>query len=287
MPPVHDHYIIYIGKRASMRKTIRSFFMIIFSFLAVCVTSSNAFALVCGPATYYSGDPTMVLTWSLNSGSRSLTDNISVLAYLKNAAVGERIWTSKVFTQGVGCYSELDDSASENVYVYPFPKLVASDLPAGVEVGLILDGEDLGIFDPNKTLMERRKMLTWVVSSALRGKYISFQIYLKKTGEIGTTVAKSITIFQLDGVGGLNGTTTNFNISLTGWENMASVDCNAVNSSLNAKLTGFNSSSILKGEATQTIQNALAINISCTSENSTVIPQIKTFTGALTVLAQT
>ncbi|WP_261653568.1 hypothetical protein [Erwinia mallotivora] len=252
-----------------MKKKVRAVFIFMCFIFTYCAISSNAFALVC----YLGTDRNAVHD----------QDHINVLAYLGDKGIGEKIWQSRVFSRDISCRSQLTGSRTENVYIYPFPKREAEKLPSGVKLGLIFNGRDLGTFDTNSSVNAGKVDTGWTVGNVLPApsRTMTFQVYLIRTGEISTDDVYKLTIFQLDGVGGLNRVDENYNISITGWMNIGSVNCTGT-AATDINLTGFQTDSIFKGQATQTAQNGLGVNVVCTSPNAEVLNYIRTVTTKLT-----
>lgn len=248
-----------------MRNKIRSVLVLMCLIFAWGVVSSNAYALVCYLGT--------------NSSAVQDTDKINVLAYLDDKGIGEKIWHSREFSRNISCRSQLSKGRNENVFIYPFPKRDTEALPAGVKLGLIFNGKDLGTFEAGTSVEAGRVDTEWNVGNVINpvpSRTMTFQVYLVRTGEISTDSVYKLTIFQLDGIGGLNAYAENYNIAITGWMNIGSVNCKSMSSSLNTSLSGFQTDSLLKGEARQTVQNGLGINVSCTSPNPMVLDHIHT-----------
>lgn len=252
-----------------MKKKVRAVFIFMCLIFTYCATSSNAFALVCYLGT--------------NTSSVQDKDQINVLAYLGDKGIGEKVWQSKVFSRDISCRSELASGRTENVYIYPFPKRGSEKLPSGLKLGLIFDGKDLGTFDTNSSVDDGKVDTGWTVGNVTPApsRNMTFQVYLVRTGEISTEDVYELTIFQLDGVGGLNKFTENYNISITGWMNIGSVNCTGT-AATDINLTGFQTDSIFNGQATQTAQNGLGVNVVCTSPNAEVLNYIHTVTTKIT-----
>lgn len=251
-----------------MRINIRTVFIFIFLTLSWCVTTSNAFALVC-----YQGSDT---------AAKDDKDALSVIAYMGDKTLGERIWTSKVFTRNITCRSELElSSQRENVYIYPYPKRNVEQLPAGVKMGLIFNGVDLGTFDTSSSIEAGRVDTAWSVNQVAATRTMTFQVYLVRTGEISSSGVNEVTLFQLDGVGGLNTLQSNYNISLSGWNNIGSVTCYSIPRSAPATLD-FKTSDILNGESSETASNVIGMYFNCGSTPPNIINYVKSVGAIVT-----
>ncbi len=246
-----------------MLKKYRSALIFIAFALTWCFSATNAFALVC-----YIGSDTE---------ATKDTDVLNAAAYLGNKGNGTRVWTSRVFTRNVTCRSELINGGSENVYVYPYPKRDSQQFPSNIQIGLIFNGEDLGTFDTSGSVSSSKVDTGWVVKNAAESRVMTFQIYMVKTGTISTTGVNEVTVFQLDGLGGLNATDgSNYNITVSGWDNIGSVNCTGSQSANNTTLSGFRTQDILTGSTTQTASSGIKMsNIICSGSSATVINSIK------------
>lgn len=250
-----------------MRMKIR--FLFIFFIFTVSLASSNAFALTC-----YLGSDTSATQDS---------DEIGVMAYLASKGDGERIWTSTQFTRNITCRSDLTNGGSENVYVYPFPKRTTETLPQGVKLGLIFNGKDLGTFDTSSDVTAGRHDTGWQVNSSPSSRTMTFQIYMVKTGTISTNGVSKVTVFQLDGAGGLNAVEgVNYSIALTGWNNIGSVSCTGSNPPVLPKISKVKVNDILKNSVTVTVPNRIGMLINCTSPTSGIVNHIKSLTTVVT-----
>lgn len=203
------------------------------------------------------------------------TVELSTLVFLSGASNGDIVWYSPVYSRNVTCTSNIQ----EDVYVYPYPK---SDevIPTGVEMGLIFDNTDYGIIDPKGSSTSNRQQIKISVSKNNPGtKDITFQAYMKKKGDIDTSSTSSMTLFQLDGAGGLNNIKdSNYNLNITGWDNSGTIDCSSTLSGTSFNLSSVDTDKAFSGESSANIDNA-SVSISCTSSSESILNLVKYVTG--------
>lgn len=131
------------------------------------------------------------------SGPTREIEDIGALTVPANLPVGSRLWTSKIMTRNVTCWSE--DSALDGEWVYFYGNPAGHVVRPGIGMGLIYNDADLGIVGRGSKV--RTDM--WRNESPKRGQ-VRFQIYLEKTGNIKEGGNDRVAVFQLDGVGGIN-----------------------------------------------------------------------------------
>lgn len=190
------------------------------------------------------------------------------MVYLANASNGDIIWRSDVFTRNITCSSGI----TENVYIYAYPFMGAETLPQNVEMGLIFDGVDFGTMSTGSSLNSRRKDTGWRVTSGndLVKNGVTFQTYLKKTGDISTAGVTSITLFQLDGVGGLNTmpSAKNYKFNISGWNNVGTINCNPTVTNSTFSFTALTDQAFA-GSATNQA-NHPTISVACSGDSSSL-----------------
>lgn len=243
-----------------MKKTVS---LILFGFISLA--SSKVMALDCV------GTGGMVLD--------SVT--LDKMVYLANASNGDIIWRSDVFTRNITCSSGM----TENVYIYAYPFMApggTETLPQNVEMGLIFDGVDLGTMSTDSTLIGRRKDTGWKVTSGnpLVKNGVTFQTYLKKTGDISTSGVTSITLFQLDGVGGLNTSpgAKNYKFNISGWNNVGTIDCIPTVTNSTFSFTTLTDQAFA-GSANNQVNNP-TISVACSGDSSS-LNMTKSISGRL------
>lgn len=245
--------------RGSM-KGIIFFGVMILSF----IFSTDAMALSC----YYGS----------NKGNVSDEVTLDNIVYLSGNADGSIIWNSVSYSRNITCSTQIE----EDVYVYPYPKRSTETLPKGVKLGLIINGHDLGTFDSNGSPDSDRVDTHWDIDKEAATKTFNIQAYMVKNGDIDTTgVSTKISLFQLDGEGGLNNApNANYNFFISGWNNVGTVDCSAGISGVNLNLSSINTDQAFAGTATQSV-SAPHISLNCTSTSPQALSSVKSITGTL------
>lgn len=158
------------------------------------------------------------LTCKPESGPIDEIEDIGRVIVPSNAANGSRLWTSKEITRNVLCESR---GVKEYVYFYGNPD--NAPVRQGIGMGIVYNGRDLGIVQYGS------KIKTDIFVDGVnptRGT-VKFQVYLQKTGVIGAgTSYRSIAVFQLDGVGGINiQPNSNYRYSAGGIDNIKVSSC--------------------------------------------------------------
>ncbi|WP_156485028.1 hypothetical protein [Erwinia sp. ErVv1] len=219
------------------------------------------------------------LSCKLNSNSL-ITEPVELnnLIFLSGTKNGEKVWESQVFTRDISCTSKIN----ENVYVYPYPKRGKETLPKGVKMGLIFNGKDLGTFDLSSTPAEGKIDTNWTINKNTAHTTMSFQAYLKKEGDIDTSmVSMGVTLFQLDGVKGLNGTPdSNYNLNIRGWEKAGTLTCKKELKSTSFTLGKIDTLKAMN-HATQLNNGTARIEAVCSSTSSNIVNAAKTLQGTI------
>ncbi|MFS9381066.1 hypothetical protein QNN88_10255 [Citrobacter sp. ANG330] len=226
----------------------------------------SAYALSC----YYDGK------------TSNITDEVTLdnIVYLSGTADGEVIWRSPTYSRNITCTT----SITEDVYVYPFPKRKEQNLPTGVKMGVILNGTDLGVFDSSGDVNSDRVDTHWNISKGKETKPLTIQAYLVKDGDIDTTgVSDKLSLFQLDGEGGLNNqANSNYNFLISGWGNIGSVDCTSTLSNDSFTLSGFSTDQVFAGSATQPVSPP-KVALNCTGSSAQVLSSLTSVSGDLSL----
>jgi hypothetical protein len=154
------------------------------------------------------------------NGITEESEDIGQLKIPATLPIGERLWTSQPMSRNVVCWGYSNVPKGEWVYFYPNPdkKLFAP----GISMGVIYNGTDLGLLTtPAQTDMFRKP-------NQKEMGHVSYQVYLQKTGEITQGGSSQISIFQLDGVKGLNNKPgKNYRFTLTGLDKIQVIQCSA------------------------------------------------------------
>ncbi|CAJ0991956.1 hypothetical protein NVIRENTERO_00474 [Sodalis praecaptivus] len=251
------------------KKTAKMTLLLMFWAIALLMSASNAYALSCHQSS---------------TGSVSDTEALGVFAYLAGSDNGQVVWRSQSFTRTITCKSELaaNEADQESVNVYPFPKRAEQTFPAGVKMGLIFNGKDIGVFSTAGDVNAGRVDTGYVVKKNSTKEFTAtFQAYLLKDGEIKTAGVDDVTLFQLDGVKGINqAANKNYNLSITGWENIGSVRCNPTLEKKSTQLPSIDTDKALTGGATANI-TAATLSISCSSDTPDILQHLRAISGTL------
>ncbi|RMN17069.1 hypothetical protein ALQ63_00001 [Serratia plymuthica] len=133
------------------------------------------------------------------NGITEESENIGALTVAADLPLGSRLWTSKIMTRSVVCWAQ-GSTKGEWVYFYGNP--VGDVVRPGIGMGLIYNDADLGIVKAGSKVQTDM----WRLKNKPEKGQVKYQIYLEKTGEIKEGGNDRVAVFQLDGVGGINGT---------------------------------------------------------------------------------
>lgn len=174
----------------------------------------------------------LALSCNLNSIGGPL-EEFATIDHLRIPAklpIGSRLWTSQPMSRDVMCWAwfpRLD--SGEYVYFYPNPDKV--QVAPGIGVGIIYNGQDLGIIQPGQAGQKgwQTNMFRYGPESRAELGTVNYQVYLEKTGEItdARLGADQLSVFQLDGELGLNARGSNYRFTLTGLSNIEVLQCSA------------------------------------------------------------
>lgn len=174
---------------------------------------------------------TQALECHLGNASGPTLDSqpIGQLKIPANTPIGTRLWTSPTMVINAYCWSYPNVPDGEYVYFYPSAAIDQPRLPAGIGIGLIYDGNDLGLLDSAR---EQTKNYVYMGRDNPQNKALpyTFQVYLQKTGDIaiGPIGITEIAAFQLDGIWGINVVKgANYQYILTGLDLVEIIPCAA------------------------------------------------------------
>lgn len=154
-----------------------------------------------------------------------------------NTAPGALLWRSQTFTSTFQCTDDWNNPKGENAYLYWDPQSRMSQIHNSIEVGVTYQGIDV---KPTKGARQdvgpgtecRRSGSRCLSPARSLTVTVSYAIYIKATGKAPPAGGKindnnSYSVFQVDGVGGLNGTpNSNFNAYISGLGNIQFISCN-------------------------------------------------------------
>ncbi|MCX8956901.1 hypothetical protein [Erwinia psidii] len=251
-------------RRYSVCKTILNISILIVSLILLSTQKANALACK------LTSDNTVTETVNLDS-----------LIFLSGSSNSDIIWYSPSYTRDITCSSGIE----ENIYVYPYPVRSSQTFPSGVKMGLILDGEDLGTFTTSGTTIANRKDTGWrIKKNSPESKTLTFQAYMVKEGDIDTTkITSGITLFRLDGVGGINTTpNSNYNMYITGWDNAGTVNCDTSLSVTPITLSGIMTDKAYAGTENYSTSYS-TISLSCTSSSGSILNAVSSVKGKFSI----
>ncbi|WP_421414385.1 fimbrial protein [Serratia plymuthica] len=154
------------------------------------------------------------------NGITEENEDIGQLKIPATLPIGSRLWTSQPMSRGVVCWGYPSVPQGEWVYFYPNPD--NKPIAAGISMGVIYNGTDLGILNTRAQTDMFRK------PNQQQLGYVNYQVYLQKTGEITPGGASQISVFQLDGVKGINNKPgKNYRFTLTGMDKIQVIQCSA------------------------------------------------------------
>lgn len=155
--------------------------------------------------------------------SNGITEENEDIGQLKIPAtlpIGSRLWTSQPMGRDVMCWGYSSVPGGEWVYFYPNPD--NRQIAAGISMGVIYNGTDLGILNAKA----QTDMFRYPNQPKLG--HVHYQVYLQKTGEIIPGGASQMSVFQLDGILGINNIPgKNYRFTLTGLDKIQVIQCSA------------------------------------------------------------
>ncbi|MBH3319510.1 fimbrial protein [Serratia ureilytica] len=153
------------------------------------------------------------------NGITEESENIGALTVPVDLPLGSRLWTSKIMTRSVVCWAE---GSTEGEWVYFYGNPVGDVVRPGIGMGLIYNDADLGIVKAGSKVQTDM----WRLNNKPEKGQVKYQIYLEKTGEIKEGGNDRVAVFQLDGVGGINGGQgTNYRYILQGMAGIKVSSC--------------------------------------------------------------
>lgn len=154
-----------------------------------------------------------------------------------NTAPGALLWRSRTFTSTFQCIDDRNKPEGENAYLYWDPKMNLKNIHNSIEVGVNYNSIDYKMVNSARQDVgpgtRCRKQGSRCLSPAQSQSItVSYSIYIKATGAAPPaggriTNTGSYSLFQVDGVGGLNNVAdSNFNAYISGLGNIRFISCN-------------------------------------------------------------
>lgn len=174
----------------------------------------------------------------------------------ESSANGAIIWQSEKYTRNIKCN---EAGVDEYVYFYPFPEIEPESLPQGMIFGLIYNGVSYDLTSSKSKI----KTDIYVRKGQEATGVVNVQVYIRKNGLISGGYSGVLPVYQLDGVGGINGTAAkNYKFNLSNLSNVATGNCTyTLNGSQMTNLINVNDNLILNGH---TISSVGSASVSCT-----------------------
>lgn len=174
----------------------------------------------------------------------SVSTSVNIGTVLK-ASIGEfgsnnKIWVSEPITATFTCTDTDSFPQGENAYLWLDPKDVIKNVHQSLEVGITVRNVDYILKKGSKveigpgTVCNKNAKGECTKPALPQTFTLTYQVYIKTTGQQAADNGKvmgsaSLSLFQVDGVGGLRGssggTDGNFNLYITGLDNITFLAC--------------------------------------------------------------
>lgn len=164
-------------------------------------------------------------------------ENVGTLKIPATLPIGSRLWTSQSYTRNLACWAyQSVKPQGEMSYFYPNPD--GKVIGEGIGIGIIYNGQDLGIITNGGTSASRVSTGSWI-NPGPNGTNaptnptmlnVTVQLYLEKTGNITNSTAgvDELKVFQIDGEGGINNKPdSNYGLTLSGLHGIEVMQCSA------------------------------------------------------------
>lgn len=191
-----------------------------------------------------------------NSDIATETVRVDDIIIPESAENGSIIWRSEIYNRKVKCNQA---GVDEYAYFYPFPNITPEELPKGMKFGLVYNGTSYDLESSGSKI----KTDIYVKKGGEGNGNINVQVYIKKNGTISGGYNGDLPVYQLDGVGGLNGTPgSNYKFNLSNLSNIVTGDCTyTLNGIQSTTPVNVNDDLISNG---QTISSVGSMSVTCT-----------------------
>ncbi|MFT8210730.1 MAG: hypothetical protein ACMZI0_09475 [Symbiopectobacterium sp.] len=164
-------------------------------------------------------------------------ENVGTLKILATLPIGSRLWTSQSYTRNLACWAyKIVKPQGEMSYFYPNPERKV--IGEGIGIGIIYNGQDLGIITNGGTSASRVATGSWINPGPFCSLpspnptmlNVTVQVYLEKTGNITNNTAgvDGLKVFQIDGEGSINNKPdSNYGLTLSGLHGIEVMQCSA------------------------------------------------------------
>lgn len=200
-----------------------------YQFLGRCLTALLIMMIM--PQTVYA------LTCEASNSAVSETVNIGQVIKASSSEIkaNQKIWVSSVINATFTCRDTDSHPQGEMAYFWLDPKKQAGTIPSFISIGVTYNGIDYPLENGKKVELGPATICNRVagkcVSPATPQTFnLDYQVYIKATGEAvpaGGVIKDSLnlSLFQVDGEGGLRGGDTNFNLFITGLSKINLMAC--------------------------------------------------------------
>lgn len=205
-------------------KTAGRYFLLL-TLLGLTLFSSTAQALTCK---------------ALNSVSETVAINSILKASLSDLGSNRKIWVSSPITATFTCTDTNGYPQGESAYLWLDPNNVMRNVHNSLEVGITYKNIDYKLVKGDKveigpgTIGRPDGKGGYLTPATPQTFTLTYQVYIKTTGLPAAQDGKvmgnvKLSLFQVDGVGGLRGITDgddgNFNLYITGLDNITFLSC--------------------------------------------------------------
>ncbi len=171
------------------------------------------------------------------NGPVSDSEDIGALKIPSTLPVGSRLWTSKTYSRNLACWA-YKNVKPNGEYAYFYPNPGGEVVGAGIGIGIIYNGQDLGIVSGgggSGSRVSTGKFIAPGPSGSAPPKNptmmpTTVQLYLEKIGNISNNGSgtDSLSVFQVDGELGINNKPdSNYVFRLSGLRNIEVIQCSA------------------------------------------------------------
>lgn len=157
-------------------------------------------------------------------------ENIGSMKIPSTLPVGSRLWTSKTYSRNLACWA-YKNVKPKGEYSFFYPNPYGAVVGAGIGIGIIYNGQDLGVVTGGGTVSSRVPTGVFVYPGP-SGRLppsnptmlpVTVQVYLEKIGDMSNISygVDSLSVFQVDGELGINNTPGgNYQFTLSGLKNI-------------------------------------------------------------------
>ncbi|MFP1883739.1 fimbrial protein [Lonsdalea quercina] len=171
------------------------------------------------------------------NGPVSDSEDIGSLKIPSTLPVGSRLWTSKIYRRNLACWA-YKSVRPNGEYAYFYPNPGGEVVGAGIGIGIIYNGQDLGVISRGGGSGSRVSTGRFIApgpsgSNPPRNPTMmptTVQLYLEKIGDITNSSlgADSLSVLQVDGELGINNKPdSNYVFRLSGLRNIEVIKCSA------------------------------------------------------------